>query len=231
MKEGSRWNNWKTRSKSLDAKSSSQGECICPSDWVESNRNREARFQVRLPFKCTPCDLTWYVFWIPINAAWRFCMFSIGRELSGGMPPHEISDWGCCPGPTRQDSNFSLTSFGMQEMRWATEFELFSFFKLLFLHLPLVKQEHVLVLTKHVICALFVVVLHVGTDRWLLFSPSVKTVRFEEILSQNCCSSVCHRTFLSSGAVDGPWHQSWCLPSGLNKGVKGQSQQTTNRNL
>lgn len=109
-----------TEKQGLESKSSD----ICPSDWVEVNGNREARFQVKVSFNSR------------INASWRFCMFSIiGRELSGGMPPHEISDWGCYPNPTRQDSNFSLTSFGMQEMRWATEFEHFSLFK--FLLLPL----------------------------------------------------------------------------------------------
>lgn len=127
-----------TEKQGLESKSSD----ICPSDWVEVNGNREARFQVKVSFNSR------------INASWRFCMFSIiGRELSGGMPPHEISDWGCYPNPTRQDSNFSLTSFGMQEMRWATEFEHFS---LCFLPLSPIRW------LRTFVCALFVVVLHVG---------------------------------------------------------------------
>lgn len=141
--DGNDWR-WKkdrdetTEKQGLESKSSD----ICPSDWVEVNGNREARFQVKVSFNSR------------INASWRFCMFSIiGRELSGGMPPHEISDWGCYPNPTRQDSNFSLTSFGMQEMRWATEFEHFS---LCFLPLSPIRW------LRTFVCALFVVVLHVG---------------------------------------------------------------------
>jgi len=58
-------------------------------------------------------------------AQFRFAANAQNLEPTrGGMPPHEISDWGCYPNPTRQDSNFSLTS-----NEWSMAPELVSTFR------------------------------------------------------------------------------------------------------
>lgn len=65
--EGNDWR-WKkdrdetTEKQGLESKSSD----ICPSDWVEINGNREARFQVKVSFNSRINSR--------INASWRFCM-------------------------------------------------------------------------------------------------------------------------------------------------------------